>query len=607
MSHSNDSSSVTLKPGMGSIPHENGVTFRVWAPFADAVSVVGSFNDWDEGGHPLQEEGDGYWATHVADAKPGDEYKYAIRSGKDLMYRLDPYGRQATNSVGNSVIDDPTFDWGDDESFKIPPWNELVIYEMHIGTFNPDQKDGRPGTFASAKDKLPYLRELGINAIEIMPPMEFPGGVSWGYNPALPFAVESDYGGPQAFKSFVKAAHEHGIAVLLDVVYNHFGPDDLDLWRFDGWHENGYGGIYFFNDERANTPWGDTRPDYARPEVRQYLRDNALMWLHEYHVDGLRWDGTAYIRNVDGTNMDPEKELPDGWSFMQWIHEEMAQFAPEKLSIAEDLKNNEWLVKDTGAGGAGFGSQWDKSFVDPVRSAIIAQEDNGRHLAAVAGALQGKYNGDAFKRVIYTESHDEVANGRARVTEEIWPGNSLHFFAKKRSTLGAVLVFTAPGIPMIFQGQEFLEDRWFDDQDPLDWQQAQEQEGFVHLYRDLIHLRRNWDGLSKGLTGQNINVYHLNGEDKVLAYHRWAEGGPGDSVVVILNFRNRPICDYQVGFPAPGRWQLRFDSHYGGYDDAFEDQVSGAIDVVEEERDGQCCSARVAVAPYSAVIYSLAE
>ncbi len=128
--------------------------------------------------------------------------------------------------------------------------------------------------------------------------MEFAGDRSWGYNPAHPFAIESTYGGPAGFQRFVKAAHQKGIAVLVDVVYNHFGPSDLSLWQFDGWSENGMGGIYFYQDWRANTPWGDTRPDYGRREVRQYIRDNALMWLEDYRCDGLRFDATAYIRNV---------------------------------------------------------------------------------------------------------------------------------------------------------------------------------------------------------------------------------------------------------------------------------------------------------------------
>lgn len=146
----------------------------------------------------------------------------------------------------------------------------------HIGTFNV-KEEGQPGTLDSAIEKLPYLNNLGINAVEVMPVMEFSGDFSWGYNPSNPFAVESIYGGPDAFKRFVKAAHEHGIAIIVDVVYNHFAPSDLDLWQFHGWSENEKGEIYFYNDHRSSTPWGDTRPNYGRGEVRQYLRDHALM------------------------------------------------------------------------------------------------------------------------------------------------------------------------------------------------------------------------------------------------------------------------------------------------------------------------------------------
>lgn len=593
----------TLKAGMGPIAHEKGTTFRVWAPNAQEVFVIGEFNDWNESANPLTLEGDGYWAADVAGAKPGQEYKYLIVNGEQRLHRLDPYSRQVTSTVGNSVIHHPHFDWGGSENFQSPPWNELVIYEMHIGTFNPTSND-RVGTFQRAAKKLPYLRELGINAVQIMPPMEFPGGRSWGYNPALPFAVETDYGGMLGFKQFVRAAHEHGIAVILDVVYNHLGPGDLDLWRFDGWWENDGGGIYFYNDNRADTPWGHTRPDYGRPEVRQMLRDNALTWLHEYKVDGLRWDATAYIRNIYGNDNEPANDLPDGWSLMQWINEEVREFAPNHLTIAEDLKGNEWVVKDTGAGGAGFGSQWDPNFVHPVRTAIISNDDAFRDMEAVKNALYFKYDGDVFKRVVYTESHDEVANGKARVPEEIWPGNSHHWFAKKRSTMGAVLVFTAPGIPMIFQGQEFLEDKWFTDTEALDWEYAKAMEGIIYLYRDLARLRRNADGVSKGLTGQNINVYHVNQNDKVLAFHRWYDGGPGDSVVVVMNMTANTVKDYTVGFPTVGHWSLRFDSHAAAYSPDYEGQVSGDVTAEDGEYDGQPAHGKVNLGPYTGLIFS---
>ena len=161
-----------------------------------------------------------------------------------------------------------------------------------------------------------------------MPAMEFAGDVSWGYNPAHIFAVESAYGGPEGFKAFIEAAHRSGIAVILDVVYNHFGPSDLDLWQFDGWSENDKGGIYFYNDWRSDTPWGDTRPDYGRSEVRQFIRDNALYWLEEYHLDGLRFDMTLYIRSVRGDEGDEGDALEEGWSLLQWINGEIAEHFP---------------------------------------------------------------------------------------------------------------------------------------------------------------------------------------------------------------------------------------------------------------------------------------
>ncbi len=144
-----------------------------------------------------------------------------------------------------------------------------------MGTFSVGMH-GKPGTLEGVRKRLPYLRDLGIGAIQLMPPFEFAGDRSWGYNPAFPFAVESSYGGPDELKELVKSAHEQGIAVILDVVYNHLGPSDLDLWQFDGWSEGDKGGIYFYQDERSSTPWGETRPDYGRAEVRDFLRDGAL-------------------------------------------------------------------------------------------------------------------------------------------------------------------------------------------------------------------------------------------------------------------------------------------------------------------------------------------
>ena len=584
-------------PGMGTVLYPGGVAFRVWAPFASSVFAAGTFNQWSATANPFASEGGGYWSVEQPEAKIGDEYQFVIHNGAQELWRKNPYASEVVNSSGNAIIHDPNFDWAG-EDFVMPPRNELVIYEMHVGSFN-DSANAGPGTFDEIIPKLGYLRDLGINAIEIMPVLEFPMSFSWGYNPSNPFAVESALGGPQGLHRFVKAAHALGIAVIMDVVYNHFGPGDLDLWRFDGWSdENHSGGIYFYDNDRSHTDWGDTRPDYGRPEVRHYLRDNALFWLNKYRLDGLRFDSVSNIRSVNG------RDLPDGWSLLQWIHNEIHSTQPWKITIAEDLQNNVWITKGTDVGGAGFGSQWDAGFVHPIRDAIIAQSDADRNLDAVREALYHRYNGNTEQRVIYTESHDEVANSHARVPEEIWPGNAGSWFSRKRSTLGAALVFTAPGIPMIFQGQEFLEDEYFRDSTPLDWTKLDTYGGINALYRDLIRLRRNWFNQTRGLRGQHINVHHVNNTDKVIAFHRWENGGLGDDVVIVANFGNRSYESYSLGFPRAGYWQVRFNSDWQGYSADFGSQLGYDTFASGESRDGMLFQANVGVGPYSVLILS---
>lgn len=589
-----------LRPGMGAILHPKGTTFRVWAPHATAVSVVGAFNDWKPAAHPLKHEDNGYWAADVPGVKAGAQYRYHIASPFGEFTRIDPYAREVTNSVGNAVVHDPHFEW-DEEYYRTPPWNEWVIYELHVGTFNDmEPNEDRPATFADVVRRFDHLKRLGVNCLQVMPVAEFAGDRSWGYNPAHVFAVESSYGGPKGFKEFVKAAHKNGFAVILDVVYNHFGPSDLDLWRFDGWGEHDGGGIYFYQDWRRETPWGATRPDYGRPEVRQFIRDNALMWVEEYHIDGLRMDMTLYIRSV---RADGEPNLPDGWSLLQWINGEIRERHPNTLTIAEDLQKSDWLTKPPGDGGAGFGGQWDDQFVHPIREAVITAADEHRDMGKVAHAIAHKYNGDAFQRVIYSESHDEVANGRARVVHEIAPDGPDDYFAQKRSTLAAAMVFTAPGIPMLFQGQEFLEGGWFRDTVPVDWDKRVEFQGIVRLYRDLIRLRLNRDGTSRGLCGQHVHVSHVNDAQNVIAFRRWENGGPNDDVVVVANFHRDPRADYRLGFPDAGDWRLLFNSDWKGYSRHFGDFPSGDVTATADAYDGLPASATIAIGPYSVLVY----
>ncbi len=584
---------ASSRSGLGATPYSGGTTFRVWAPNATTVSAAGDFNAFSATANPLAAETGGWWSVDVNGAVTADEYKYVIDG---TIWKNDPYAKDVTNSVGNSVVTDLTYSW---TAFTAPAWNEMVIYEMHIGTYN-DTVGGNPGSWQTAIAKLDHIQALGANAVELLPIAEFAADFSWGYNPAHVFAPEDIYGTPVDMQDFVEACHQRGIAVLVDVVYNHFGPSDLDLWCFDG-PCLGSGGIYFFNDWRKSTPWGDTRPDYGRTEVREFLRDNAKSWLENYNADGLRWDSTVNIRTQ---NNGGGGDIADGWSLMQFINNEVDAAYPGKIQIAEDLQNNAWMTKTTGAGGAGFDSQWDSQFVHPIRNAVITANDVDRDMWAVKGAIVANYNGTDTQRVIYTESHDEVANGKARVPEEIWPGNASSWYSKKRSTVGAGVLFTSPGVPMIFQGQEFLEDGFFADTDPIDWAKDTTFSGIKSLYTDLIALRRNTAGNTKGLTGNNVNVFHVNNTSKLIAYHRWYSGGTGDDVIVVANFSGTGYSSYNIGFPSGGTWNVRFNSDWNGYDSSFGNWNAYNPVANWGSKDGFSYNANVGIGPYTVLILS---
>jgi len=597
------------RPFMGATPYvdlaESGVTFRVWAPFANAVTVAGEFNHWSPSASPLYAEGNGYWSVDIPQAAVDQQYKFVIPTA-DQSWRMDPYARSIThdgarNLNGIIAASNETYST---PGYSTPPWNELVIYEMHIRTFLYGGGYQGTGSFASAITKLDYLRDLGINAIEVMPLGEFLGDISGGYNPAYIFAIEDEFGGPDGFRQFVNEAHQRGIAVIVDVVYNHLGVPAGDMWRFDGWSQNDKGGIYFYNDWRSTTAWGETRFDYGRGEVRQYLCDNALRWLEQRFADGLRWDSVGSIRNIKDQNDDPADDVPDGWSLLRWMNSLIGQRQPWKISIAEDLKDNEWITKDVAAGGAGFDAQWSSEFLWRLRDAIIGGDDNARDMNAVQSVIAQKYNNRAFERVIFTESHDADSNGQERVPEMIWPGHADSWYSKKRSTLGAAVVFTAPAIPMIFMGQEFLSWGYFEDDKQLDWSNATAFPGIIQLYRDLIHLRRNWFNNSSGLRGENVNVYHVNNTDKVIAFHRWDQGGAGDDVIVVLNFANRGYTNYRIGFPRGGSWRVRLNSDWNGYDPGFGNWFSYDTNTDGEAQDSMPVGGSLGLGPYSAVILS---
>lgn len=581
-----DANAQSAREGLGAIPYKDaggtGVTFRVWAPHAASVGVKGQFSGWAT--LALSKEGtNGYWSRDVAGALAGQEYKYVLNNSFD---KRDPRARRVTNSNGNSIIYDPNaFDWGGVQ--PVVPWhNDLVIYEMHVGTFNAES--WVPSTFDQAIEKLDYLASLGVSAVQVMPVAEFAADKSWGYNPADPYAIESALGGPDAFKRFVKACAQRGMAVLVDVVHNHYGPSDLALWQFDGWSQSGKGGIYFYNDFRSSTLWGETRPDYGRSEVRRYIRDNILMYLQEFRVSGFRWDSVWSILYANSGST----HLPEGEQMLRDINGMMATGFPGRIRIAEDHAFDFSM---------NFDSQWDVGFHDHLKWQVAQSSDSARNMDALGNQIAGWAS---FNRVIFSESHDTVGalNGKQRLPRDIDGSNPTSIWARKRQLLAAGIVLTTPGVPMLFQGQEMNEDGSFAAETALRWSLTNTFKGLVQSYSDLVHLRRNLWGGTQGLKGTGVNVYHRDDANKVIAYVRWDAGGGADDVVVVANFsvQNWTNNTYLIEFPSAGTWYRHYNGDSTNYAPDF-----GNVGSSSPGGDAVVASGSPPKAPVNMGMYSL--
>ena len=582
---------------LGSRFTNDGVTFRVWAPFAESVvALVGEEFTWHE--TPLTSETNGYWSGIVTDAQPGQSYKYRIVS-KDgqTLERNDPRARQLTVSDnGASVIIDPTYNW-EGVTAPVIPKEKLIMYELHIGTFNrPDA--ATPGTFYTAIEKLDYLQSLGINMIELMPVTSMAMSNGWGYAPNYIYSVENSYGGRRGLLDFVKACHQRGIGVTLDVVYNHFFPN-TDLWQFDGWSENDQGGIYFYNDERGETPWGG-RPDYGRPEVRQFILDNVAMWQTEYHIDGLRVDSTIYMRNTKGPDGDGSTEIPDAWTLLQDISQLAHKINSDFLLIAEDSSINDRITQPVADGGAGFDAQWGLSFPHTIRSMLNLE--NPQYGDSLIKELLHSYNKEAadtgFQKVIFSDSHDTAANGSVRINEAATPGNAGSVFARQFGLLADAIMLTAPGIPMLLQGAEFMQEGSFNDWQMLDWDKTAQFAGIVLAHQHLINLRIDTYENTTGLTSPNIEIFHQDNENRVIAFRRWLHGGTHDDVIVIANFSDQRFIDYELILPIEGTWRVRFNSSWKGYSPDFNETHTTTVTTDNQQQ------VSIELADYNLIILS---
>lgn len=565
---------------LGAIAHSKGVTFSVWAPLAQNVAVLLPYASEDNSHHvAMERDNEGIWSVTIPGVEIGHYYKYLITNNHgEQVVRNDPRARTLTASGdGSSVVVGNDFDWGDDFFMPLAK-SQQVIYELHIGTFNrPDPST--LGTFDSAIEKLDYLQELGVNMIELMPVTSMSFSYGWGYDVQSIFAIENSFGGRRGLMKFVKECHLRGIGVIADVVYNHLFQSDI--WQFDGWTDELPGGIYFWNDERTHTPWG-SRPNYTEKQVRRYILDSVAMLMNEYRLDGLRLDSTIYLRNQNGTE-DHTAEIDGSWSLLQDITELAHRLRPGSIIIAEDIGSNEWLTKPKADGGAGFDAQWRLAFPFALyRSLGVDIPDNQADLNE---ELLHTFGGNPFSRVIFSDSHDTAANGRARLNEVVAPRRGKDSKAQQELLLANAIVLTAPGIPMLLQGQEFVQDGSFSDWQDLDWKNLETHGNIVQAHQDLISLRTNQTGKSAGLQGSSIAIFHVNHQDHVLAYHRWNCGGPGDDVIVIAHFGTTAFANYDIKLPVAGSWQYNFNSR--DYHDNHP-EIELSQDVVTTAHDGTC-------------------
>ncbi|MGO9230322.1 MAG: alpha amylase C-terminal domain-containing protein [Bryobacteraceae bacterium] len=589
----------TLVPG--------GASFRVYAPNANAVCVSGDFNSWPENsGVPLEQVGGGHWAAFVPNLKEGDEYRFYVNGRGSQGYKRDPRARELTFTPAfpesNCALRDPSlFPWHN-TAFRPPAFNDLVVYQLHVGTFSI--ASGSPnGCFLDVVSKLPYLASLGINAIEPLPVTESANYPSLGYNGTDLFSPEQDYGladgaglaeyfsavnallaqrGQSAYSStavlsgsanqlrvLVDLCHVYGIAVLFDVVYGHAGGgfDDASLWFMDRMTNGNLNNSLYFTDQAVSAGQAFA---YWNNDVKQFLIDNAAMFYREYRVDGFRFDQVSDMDNHGG------------WATCQDMTDTLHFLQPGGVLISEYWPVDGAVLNPTASGGAGFDATWTDRLRDAVRGAI-GQSSGGAaafvDMDSIAGALQFTPTSERWQCVQYIEDHDILWVGHAwqpRVPALADSINHRSWYARSRSRAATGLVLTAPGIPMIFMGQEFLEEKpWSDNAgvgDNIWWDGVngadQSMVNHLRFTSDLIALRRR----QPALRGEGLNVFYVNDQDRIVAFQRWVEGA-GRDVVVVASLNESTYWSYDLGFPGSGQWLEVFNSDV--YDNWVNPWVAG--------------------------------
>lgn len=569
---------ATLLPGGGAI-------FKVWSPSRSTVHVRGEFNGWGLG-NPMSKVGD-HFIGRVPGASDRQMYKFYFEGSH---WNTDARARAlAPGDNYNAIIEDPfRYAWLS-EGFTPPPFEEMVIYQLHVGTFagrnDPYGTTPFPSRYQDVALRASHLAELGVNAVMLNPITEFPWDYSAGYNPITSWAPESVYGDPDDLKAMIDALHAEGIAVLLDIVWNHFSYSDNFLWQYDGTQ-------LYFDDPAVETPWG-SQADFDADGVRDYYVESALLWLEEYGLDGFRMDATGYM------NIDPQ--AASGWSLMQRLNDAMNGRCVQKIAIAEQLPDNSWVTRPTSLGGAGFDSQYHDAFTDRLREELFDAAFGDPEIWKITDIVDG--SGPYLEQgyvTNYLELHDEAwpSSGGQRMVKSI-DGTFPHddSWAKGRTKLGQGLVMTAPGIPAILQGTEWLEDSDFgtDAGNRIDWSKRTTYAGIFDYYRDLIALRIGNPALR---ADAGLQIFHTNEAANVIGFQRF---GGGEVLVVAANFGNSDRASYRIGLPQPGEWYEALNSQAPEYEGTGPTNP-GTITAESVAYDGYAQSAAISIPKAGLVI-----
>jgi 1,4-alpha-glucan branching enzyme len=557
-----------------------GVHFAVWAPNAQRVSVIGDFNTWDGRVHPMRNLGvSGVWELFVPGLPDGEKYKFEIRTpAGTLLKKTDPYGVafEAPPQTASVVRDISGYEWRDSDWMSSRPaqgsWltKPMCAYEVHLGSWARVPEEGnRFLTYREMAARLvPYVKELGYTHIELLPVMEHPFSGSWGYQVLGFFAPTSRFGPPEDFKRFVDACHQAGLGVILDWVPGHFPKDDAGLARFDGT------ALYEHADPRQgeHQDWGTLIFNYGRNEVRTFLLSNALFWLEEYHVDGLRVDAVASMLYLDYSRRHGEwipnrfggRENLEAIALFQELNRLTHGRCPGTITAAEESTAWPGVSRPAHAGGLGFTYKWNMGWMHDMLE-YVSQDPvyrRWRHNLVTFSALYMH-----TENFILPLSHDEVVHGKRSLLDKL-PGDVWQKHATLRTLYG--YMYGHPGKKLLFMGGEFGQWREWNHDGSLDW----------HLLDDAMHagLRRfvqdlNWhyhaqpalyeaDFEPAGFRWIDCN----DNENSVISLVRFAHD-PADFVVMVFNFTPVPRAEYRIGVPEPGYFAELLNSDaelYGG-------------------------------------------